>query len=193
MTIKLVVGLGNPGPRYATHRHNVGIWFLERLAAQHRASFRPEAKLKASLTTITVQNQDIRLLIPNTYMNESGQAVQAAAHFYKYESTEILVVHDELDFAPGTIRFKEGGGHGGHNGLRDIISKLGKQDFARLRIGIGHPGDKALVHNYVLSAPNKSDEKLILDAIDEALCHIDTFTVGDRARAVNALHEKNGK
>jgi len=188
--IKLVVALGNPGTQYAMHRHNVGVWFLARLAAQQRVTFRNEIKLKAQLANLTVQGQEIRLLIPNTYMNESGQAVQAVSHFYKYAPNEILVVHDELDFAPGTVRFKEGGGHGGHNGLRDIIAKLGSPAFFRLRIGIGHPGDKNQVHNYVLSAPNKSDEKTILDSIDEALCHFDAFVSGDQAKVMTLLHQK---
>ncbi len=139
--IDLIVGLGNPGRQYEDTRHNAGAWFVERLARQHHANLSNDAKYKALTGRATINGHDVRLLIPTTFMNVSGQAVAPFANFFKIPAERILVAHDELDLPPGVAKLKQGGGHGGHNGLRDIISKLGNnKNFARLRIGIGHPG-----------------------------------------------------
>ena len=143
MPIKLIVGLGNPGKKYAETRHNAGFWLVERVAAQHRASFRKEAKFHGLAAKLSGAGGDVWLLQPQTYMNESGTAVGALAQFYKISADEILVAHDELDLPPGGVKIKQGGGHAGHNGLRDIGANLGTPEFWRLRIGIGHPRDLA--------------------------------------------------
>ena len=138
--LRLLVGLANPGAQYAQTRHNAGAWFIERLAEQHRTSLSPDAKAFGLTARVSIAGEDVRLLIPTTFMNRSGQAVAALANFYKLTPAEILIAHDELDIAPGQIRLKTGGGHGGHNGLRDSIASLGNQaGFHRLRVGIGHP------------------------------------------------------
>ena len=149
--IQLIVGLGNPGREYENTRHNAGAIFIAQLANTCRASWQEEKKFSGLTTQVNLNNQPVRLLLPLTYMNRSGQSVGAIANFYKIAPESILVVHDELDLAPGTARLKLGGGHGGHNGLRDIISALGNQNtFTRLRIGIGHPGNAKMVADYVL-------------------------------------------
>src|SRR3990167_2011632 len=149
-----MVGLGNPGPEYAQTRHNVGACFVEQVAKQENQILRKETKFSGRTACITLANQPCWLFQPIIFMNESGQAVVAVARFYKIAPEEILVAHDELDFPAGTIRFKENGGHGGHNGLRDLIAHLGSKNFWRLRIGIGHPRHKDHVTPYVLSAPS---------------------------------------
>ena len=150
-SIQLIVGLGNPGAQYEDTRHNAGFWFVEQLARAYGGSLQPEKKFFGYAARITIGGQDVRLLTPSTFMNRSGQAVNAIATFYKIPPQAILVAHDELDHPPGIGRLKQGGGHGGHNGLRDIISSLGNnKDFCRLRIGIGHPGNSKAVVNYVL-------------------------------------------
>src|SRR6478609_2405396 len=149
--IQLIVGLGNPGREYENTRHNAGAIFVAQLASAYRANWQDEKKFSGMTAQISVDNQPVRLLLPLTYMNRSGQSVGALANFYKIAPENILVVHDELDLQPGTARLKLGGGHGGHNGLRDIVSALGNQNtFARLRIGIGHPGNAKMVADYVL-------------------------------------------
>jgi len=188
-TIKLIVGLANPGPQYSDTRHNAGAWFVEQLARDHQADFKPDQKFHGFTTKIHPGGSPVHLLIPTTFMNRSGQAVQAMSHFYKINPDEILVAHDELDFSAGVARLKLEGGHGGHNGLRDIIQKLGgARDFPRLRIGIGHPGDKSKVHSYVLKNPNSQDKQSIEDAIRDAANQIDSIAVGDLAKAMNQLH-----
>lgn len=187
--LRLIVGLANPGPQYADTRHNAGAWFVERLAQQLGVSLVADAKSFGLLARCSVADQDVRLLIPTTFMNRSGQAISAVAGFYKISPAEILVAHDELDLLPGQIRLKTGGGHGGHNGLRDTIACLGNQNtFHRLRIGIGHPGDKSQVSNFVLGkAPNA--ESVLTDlAIDEALRHREALIQGDLARVMNQLN-----
>jgi PTH1 family peptidyl-tRNA hydrolase len=150
--LQLIVGLGNPGLEYAQTRHNAGVWFVAALAAEHNIRLNPEAKYFGLVGRGTINGQEVRLLIPTTFMNRSGQAVSALANFFKIPLDAILVAHDELDLPAGSIRLKTGGGHGGHNGLRDIISSSGNQNnFHRLRIGIGHPGDAKLVSNFVLT------------------------------------------
>lgn len=188
--IQLVVGLGNPGPEYAKTRHNVGAWFVEALAEQSGETLRSETKFRGAATKITNFAQPCRLLEPSTYMNESGQSVVALALFYKIPPQSILVVHDELDFPPGTIRIKAGGGHGGHNGLRDIARHLRTNDFYRLRIGIGHPGDKDRVTPYVLGVPSRSDEKKIHQSIDEGLSVISDLVEGEFQKAFQYLHSE---
>ena len=168
--VDMIVGLGNPGPKYQRTRHNAGADFVRELAHSVSAILSAETKFFGETARITLNGRDVRLLIPSTYMNRSGQAVQALAHFYKIDISAILVAHDELDLPPGTAKLKIGGGHGGHNGLRDIISCMGNQrDFRRLRIGIGHPGHASQVVSFVLGRPPVSERDLIEKAIDESV------------------------
>ena len=190
--IKLIVGLGNPGPQYETTRHNAGAWLVEELAKQYQATLKPESKFHGLAGRGLIAGQDIRLLIPTTFMNRSGQAIAAVAQFYKVAPEEILVAHDELDLQPGQVRLKQGGGHGGHNGLRDTISQLGNnKNFYRLRIGIGHPGDKKLVTGFVLGKAPASEQNLIDEAIDASCRQIGAIVTGDHAPAMNELHRLN--
>lgn len=192
--IQLVVGLGNPGPDYENTRHNAGAWLVEQLARQQSISLSKHAKYPALLGRGTINGQDIRLLIPTTYMNLSGQAVGPVAHFFKIPAPAILVAHDELDIAPGTARLKSGGGHGGHNGLRDIIEKLGNdKSFQRLRIGIGHPGNARLVSNYVLTKPPQQEREYIEQAIDETVRVLPDILSGNHNSAMNRLHRFNAQ
>ena len=188
-TIKLIVGLANPGSEYASTRHNAGAWFIEQLAQRYNQSLKNETKFFGYTARINVNNQDIRLLIPTTYMNLSGKAVQAMATFYQIKPEEILVAHDELDLNPGNAKFKLGGGHGGHNGLKDIINKLGNNpNFYRLRIGIGHPGDKSKVIGFVLNKPSKPEQNLIDQAIDESVRCTEVLVNQGIEAAMNRLH-----
>ena len=188
-TIKLIVGLANPGNEYASTRHNAGAWFIEQLAQRYNQSLKNETKFFGYTARINVNNQDIRLLIPTTYMNLSGKAVQAMATFYQIKPEEILVAHDELDLNPGNAKFKLGGGHGGHNGLKDIINKLGNNpNFYRLRIGIGHPGDKSKVVGFVLNKPSKPEQNLIDHAIDESVRCTEVLVNQGIEAAMNRLH-----
>ncbi len=188
-TIKLIVGLANPGSEYASTRHNAGAWFTEQLAQRYNQSLKNETKFFGYTARINVNNQDIRLLIPTTYMNLSGKAVQAMATFYQIKPEEILVAHDELDLNPGNAKFKLGGGHGGHNGLKDIINKLGNNpNFYRLRIGIGHPGDKSKVVGFVLNKPSKPEQNLIDQAIDESVRCTEVLVNQGIEAAMNRLH-----
>lgn len=186
--VQLIVGLGNPGSEYAHTRHNAGAWYVEHLAEQQRLTLRPEAKLKGSLARLIVLEQSCWLYIPNTFMNISGQAVKAIADFYRIPPEAILVAHDELDFPPGQIRLKKDGGHGGHNGLRSIIEHLHTHDFLRLRIGIGHPGNRDQVTDYVLSRPSLADQKQIMNAITSALILTDNLMQGHWQKAMQQLH-----
>jgi PTH1 family peptidyl-tRNA hydrolase len=167
--LRLIVGLGNPGPDYSETRHNAGFWFCERLARELNVSFTRESRYQGFVAKCRLAGADFLLLMPQTFMNRSGQSVQALMHFYRIEPAEMLVVHDELDIPPGQSRLKFGGGLGGHNGLKDITAHLGTQDYWRLRIGIGHPGDKNDVVNYVLKPPRKEEAGEIDAAIDRAL------------------------
>lgn len=187
MSIALIVGLGNPGDRYTGTRHNAGFWLVERLAAQHCIAFRLESKFHGELC----QWQQTHLLKPTTFMNRSGQAVAAVMRFYKILPTDILVIHDELDLPPGTARLKQGGGHGGHNGLKDIIAHLGSQDFLRLRIGIGRPAHSSEVTNYVLHEPTQQEQTDIDTAIDAALTIIPLLQTNELNKAMQLLHKKN--
>ncbi|GAB3286380.1 aminoacyl-tRNA hydrolase [Parahaliea aestuarii] len=187
--IQLIAGLGNPGSDYRGTRHNAGADFVEALARQCGATLQSEGKFFGLTARITLAGQDLRLLIPTTYMNRSGQAVAAMASFYKIEPEQILVAHDELDIPAGQARFKQGGGHGGHNGLRDIVPALGNsKDFHRLRIGIGHPGHASKVTGYVLGRPS-ADERTRIDlSIDEAIAALPLLLDGDGTRAMTRLH-----
>ncbi|WP_256489323.1 aminoacyl-tRNA hydrolase [Pleionea sp. CnH1-48] len=188
-SIKLIVGLANPGSQYEDTRHNAGAWFIEELARSYQISLSSESKFSGLTGRGLIHNQDIRLLIPTTFMNLSGQAVGAMANFFKLAPENILVAHDELDIGPGQIRLKKGGGHGGHNGLRDIIAKLGNQkDFYRLRVGIGHPGDKNKVTNFVLGKPPAKERKAIDDAVYEAVRSIEPIITGAHDKAMQHLH-----
>ena len=187
--LQLIVGLGNPGLEYAQTRHNAGVWFVAALAAEHNIRLNPEAKYFGLVGRGTINGQEVRLLIPTTFMNRSGQAVSALAHFFKIPLDAILVAHDELDLPAGSIRLKTGGGHGGHNGLRDIISSSGNQNnFHRLRIGIGHPGDAKLVSNFVLTKAPRIEQDKIESAIMAAVNVSVPMVSGELAKAMNQLN-----
>lgn len=186
--IRCVVGLGNPGPKYAETRHNAGFWFVDELARREGVVLRPENKFSGEVGRIQSAQGDCWLLKPLTYMNHSGRSVSAFCNFYRIDPSSLLVVYDELDLEPGVMRLKSGGGHGGHNGMRDICSALGTRDFLRLRIGIGHPGHKSAVVGYVLSRPGKTEHQALENGIDEALRHWETIRSGDLQKAMNALH-----
>ncbi|PHM60102.1 aminoacyl-tRNA hydrolase [Xenorhabdus ishibashii] len=187
--IKLIVGLANPGTEYAQTRHNAGAWFVDLLAQRYNQSLKEESKFFGYTARINVNGQDIRLLVPTTFMNLSGKSVLALAGFYRIQPDEILVAHDELDLPPGVAKMKLGGSNGGHNGLKDIQSKFGNNpNFHRLRIGIGHPGDKNKVVGFVLGKPPASEQKLIDDAIDEALRCTDILIKDGMNKAINRLH-----
>ena len=194
MPIKLIVGLGNPGKKYENTRHNAGFWLVEELAAEHRLTLRNESKFRALTAKLDTAAGRAWLLLPQTWMNESGSAVLALALFHKLMPDEILVVHDELDLPPGGVKIKRGGGHAGHNGLRDIIAKLGTSDFWRLRIGIGHPRDIAAseqeVADFVLHAPRKDEKVLIEAAIERGMGVFDLILADKLAAAMHKLHTK---
>ena len=187
--IKLIVGLGNPGSEYRGTRHNAGADFVEQLARQCGCTLQAESKFFGMTGRLTLSGHDLRLLIPTTFMNRSGKAVAAMAQFFKIASYEILIAHDELDIPAGSARFKRGGGHGGHNGLRDIVPSLGNnKDFYRLRIGIGHPGHASKVTGYVLGAPSQVDRTRIDASIDEAIAALPLLLGGDSTKAMTQLH-----
>lgn len=186
--VRLIVGLGNPGPEHLRTRHNAGFRFVDTLAMQLGARFAVDAKLFGETAQVTVGGQTVRLLKPATYMNLSGKAVVAALRFWKLEPEQALLVHDELDLPPGVARLKFDGGHGGQNGLRDTIRLLGHARFGRLRIGIGHPGHKDKVTGWVLGRPGADDEILIGRAIDDALDVLPLAVAGDFNEAMKRLH-----
>lgn len=188
--LRLVVGLGNPGPEYAQTRHNAGFWLVDELARQHSGQFRPDARYHGETCRIAWAGQDLWLLKPMTFMNRSGQAAAALARFHKVPLPAILVVHDDLDLPPGTVRLKQAGGHGGHNGLRDLIAHLGGNDFWRLRLGIGHPGDSREVLNHVLRRAPSSEQMLIDQAIADALREWPRLVAGQWNQAMQALHRR---
>ncbi|MFG5864398.1 aminoacyl-tRNA hydrolase [Metapseudomonas sp. CR1201] len=189
--IQLIVGLGNPGPEYDQTRHNAGALFVERLAARERVNLSLDKKYFGLVGKFSHQGRDVRLLIPTTYMNRSGQSVAALAGYFRIPPEAILVAHDELDMPPGVARLKTGGGHGGHNGLRDIIAQLGNQNsFHRLRLGIGHPGHSSLVSGFVLSRAPRSEQELLDTSIDSALDVMPELLAGDFPRAMQKLHSR---
>lgn len=187
-SLSLIVGLGNPGAQYAATRHNVGYWFIEKVAEHYHAVWRLENKFQGHVCQIKLDHHVCWLLRPNTFMNHSGQSVAALAHFYKIPPELILVCHDELSFSAGVIRLKEGGGHAGHNGLRDIIARLHSSEFKRLRIGINHPGERSQVVNYVLNKPSQQDQSLITEAISQAIAVLPDLVAGDFQKAFRFLH-----
>lgn len=186
--IRLIVGLGNPGREYADTRHNAGFWWVDRIAAKLGASFKAEAKFHGLAARATLNHHDVWLLQPQTYMNASGRSVSALAGFFKIEPDEILVAHDELDLPPGAARLKQGGGHAGHNGLRDIAASLKTPNFWRLRLGIGHPGDRSVVSDFVLDAPRREEFDLIDGALDRSLDVLPYLAAGDFTAAMQKLH-----
>jgi PTH1 family peptidyl-tRNA hydrolase len=186
--IKLIVGLGNPGKEYANTRHNAGFWWVDELTRNQNVNFKADSKFHGLVARASVHSHEVHLLKPQTFMNISGRAVGAVAQFYKIEPAQILVVHDELDLPPGNAKLKLGGGHGGHNGLKDIIAHLTTKDFWRLRIGIGHPGDRAEVVNYVLNAPRKEEQVLIDEAMQRAQDVAPLIIEGKMEAAMLKLH-----
>jgi PTH1 family peptidyl-tRNA hydrolase len=185
---RLIVGLGNPGPEYERTRHNAGFWLAQMLALHLGVSLRREARFHGLAGKA---GSDLWILLPQTYMNRSGQAVAALARFYRIEPADILVLHDELDIPPGTLRLKFGGGAGGHNGLKDITSHLGTQDFWRLRIGVGHPGDRNEVVSYVLKPARADEQALIDEALQRALDAWPILARGDYPAAMQKLNTKS--
>jgi PTH1 family peptidyl-tRNA hydrolase len=186
--LKLVVGLGNPGAEYSETRHNAGFWFCERLADELKTSFARESRYHGWVAN--ARDAGIWLLMPATYMNESGRAVQALAHFYRIQPDEMLVVHDELDLPPGRMQLRFGGGLGGHNGLKSLTAHLGTQDYWRLRVGIGHPGDRNEVVNYVLKPPRKEEREEIDATLDRALLAWPQLAKADFNAAMQKINAK---
>jgi peptidyl-tRNA hydrolase, PTH1 family len=189
-SIRLIAGLGNPGRQHERDRHNVGFVFASRLALEHRVELKSVARYHGLLGKLTRPSGEIWLLQPQTYMNLSGKSVGPLARFYKIAPEEVLVVHDELDFPPGVAKLKQGGGVAGHNGLKDIAAQLGSQGFWRMRIGIGHPGDKNLVADYVLNAPAPAERELIEQALDRCLAASPLLLEGNMEAAMLKLHTK---
>lgn len=187
-TPRLIVGLGNPGPDYAFTRHNAGAWLVSELARQYQLTLTPETKFYGLTARIQQGALDVRLLVPTTFMNNSGKAIAAMANFYKIEPAEVLVAYDELDLPPGTAKFKLGGGAGGHNGIKSTIACLGTPDFMRLRIGIGHPGHKSKVTGYVLGKAPAVEQTMLDSTIDEACRSIDLLLKDGLTAAQQRLH-----
>jgi PTH1 family peptidyl-tRNA hydrolase len=186
--IRLIVGLGNPGADYEDTRHNVGFWALDRLVRRHDGRLLHDTKFLGQVGRIQIGGQDLRLLKPLTFMNRSGQSVSSLARYFSIPVAEMLVIHDELDLPPGQIRLKQGGGHAGHNGLRDIMSALGSRDFWRLRIGIDHPADRSRMVDYVLSRPGRTDLEAIEVGLERALDSLPDLVAGQFAKVMNRLH-----
>jgi PTH1 family peptidyl-tRNA hydrolase len=191
--IRLIVGLGNPGREYETTRHNVGFRWVDELARVQKLNFRNESKFNGLTARGQFHGHEVLLLKPQTFMNASGRSVVALALFYKILPSEILVVHDDLDLPPGVARLKIGGGHGGHNGLKDIIAHLGNKDFWRLRIGIGHPGDRNEVSSYVLNDPRSDELELIDAAMNKAQDIAHLVIEGKTEAAMLKLHSEQGR
>ena len=186
--IRVIVGLGNPGQAYSRTRHNAGFWFVDRLLVQAGGSFSRDSGLSCDSARLHDPTRDCRLIKPRTSMNDSGRAIVLVLNYYKLQPEEMLVVHDEIDFAPGIIRLKQGGGHGGHNGLRSIINHLGTNAFPRLRIGVGHPGHKDQVIDAVLSRPSAVEQELIDAAIGRGLEQLPFILAGELEKAMTGLH-----
>ncbi len=186
--IQLIIGLGNPGAEYERTRHNAGAWFVEELADKAHAVLRHVSQFQGLYCSTQIHGQDCHLLIPTTFMNHSGQAVQALAAYYKVAPEAILVLHDEIDLPVGAVRLKWDGGHGGHNGLRDIIQHLGTNKFYRLRIGVGHPGNSKEVVDYVLKPPKKEEREQINVALQEASQILPLVLAGEYQKAMHQLH-----
>ncbi|QLB12582.1 peptidyl-tRNA hydrolase [Bisgaardia hudsonensis] len=187
--IKLIVGLANPGDKYTETRHNAGEWLINQLSKQFNFNLKEENKFFGKTARTLVNGKEIRFLVPTTFMNLSGKSIATLANFYRISPEEILIIHDELDLPPGVAKIKQGGGHGGHNGLKDTIAQLSNnKNFYRLRIGIGHPGDKNLVSSYVLSKPSPTDWQLINKVLDEATICIEILIKDGINKATNRLN-----
>jgi PTH1 family peptidyl-tRNA hydrolase len=186
--IALIAGLGNPGPGYKGTRHNAGFWFIEELSQHYPLDFKLESRFRGEVASVQINGLSVRVLRPGTFMNESGQSIVSLMRYFAIEPGALLVVHDDLDLEPGVIRLKEGGGHGGHNGLRDLIRHLDSNDFVRLRLGIGHPGHPDDVTAYVLHTPPANERSAILDAVYRAVALIEPIINGDHAAVMNELH-----
>jgi PTH1 family peptidyl-tRNA hydrolase len=191
LALRIVVGLGNPGPEHQVTRHNAGFWFVDLLARTHGAEFRDYRKFSGETARIVIDGRELILLKPTTYMNRSGLAIRQLSDFYKIPAEEILVAHDELDLPVGSLRLKFAGGHGGHNGLRDTIAHLG-ENFWRLRIGVGHPGNKAEVIDYVLTRAPPAEESVIVEAVQAAADSLPLLLEQGAERAMNKLHTRPG-
>jgi peptidyl-tRNA hydrolase, PTH1 family len=189
LPLRIIAGLGNPGPEHLTTRHNAGFWFVDVLARRHGGEFRDYRKYSGETARINIEGRDLVLLKPTTYMNRSGLSVRQLSDFFKVPPEEILVAHDELDLPVGAVRLKHGGGHGGHNGLRDTIAHIG-ENFWRLRLGIGHPGNKAEVIDYVLTRAPRTEEDLILDAVNTAADCMPLVIEQGAERAMTKLHSR---
>lgn len=192
LPLRIIVGLGNPGPEHLVTRHNAGFWFVDLLARRHGGEFRDYRKFSGETARMALGEHDIILLKPTTYMNRSGLSVRQLSDFYKVAPEDILVAHDELDLPVGNVRLKQGGGHGGHNGLRDTISHIG-ETFWRLRLGIGHPGNKTEVIDYVLTRAPRTEEDLILEAVSTAADSMPLLLEQGAERAMTRLHSRAGK
>ncbi len=192
LSLRIIVGLGNPGPEHLHTRHNAGFWFVDVLARRHGGEFRDYRKYSGEAARITVNSQELLLLKPTTYMNRSGLAIRQMSDFFKTEPDAILVAHDELDLPVGSLRLKHGGGHGGHNGLRDTIAHMG-DTFWRLRLGIGHPGHKAEVIDYVLTRAPKPEEEILLEAVNTAADCLPLLLEQGAERAMSKLHSRAGR
>ena len=192
LPLRLIVGLGNPGPEHQATRHNAGFWFVDELARCHGGEFRDYRKFSGETARLSIGGKEIVLLKPTTYMNRSGLSIRQLSEFYKIAADDILVAHDELDLTVGTVRLKHGGGHGGHNGLRDTIAHIG-ETFWRLRLGIGHPGSKTDVIDYVLTRAPRSEEDLIMEAVKLAVDCIPLLLEEGAERAMTKLHSRAGK
>ena len=191
-SIQLIVGLGNPGAKYTVTRHNAGFWFVDLIAQRFHTNFRAENKFKCEIASFDFEQQRVWLLKPATYMNLSGESLGPFAKYYQIKPINTLVVHDEIDLPPGTVRYKLGGGHGGHNGLRDIFKHFSKE-FWRLRIGVGHPGNKEEVISYVMRAPVGNEQSLVDNSIAKALDTVSEILRGDMEAAMRLLHQKPNK
>lgn len=189
LPLKLIVGLGNPGGEYSRTRHNAGFWLLDELARRHGATFRNEPRHHGELARARIGGEELWLLKPMTFMNRSGGPTHSVAGFYKVPVESILVAYDELDFPAGVVRLKQGGGAGGHNGMRDLIAQMG-DPFWRVRIGIGHPGDKSAVLNYVLGRPQADDERLIMEAVADVIDIVPMLLTDGPQKAMNRLHTR---
>lgn len=188
--IQLIVGLGNPGNEYEKTRHNAGFWFIDHLISRYHLVLKTESKFFGEVGRLNIASQSVWIIKPTTFMNKSGQAIARLSQFYKIVPEKILIVHDDLDLSPGIVKLKKGGGHGGHNGLRDSIAWLGDKNFYRLRLGIGHPGSKEQVVGFVLGKTPQSEKVLIETAIDKSLDSLELVIQGDMQKAMNHIHSQ---